>query len=326
MGKENAESNAGDDRAAKRARGSPFGDDHVELVELLGRIGVEPPRDDATSAASPRLVVASALETRMAAQQAVLDDDTKTSLLAALAALWDTSERWLRMCLSPSVASDGGAADSLVKILLRVDALQPALIETLLERVVAIASEAFDTDAPLSDSTPRLVLAHVRWLEAVADPASLVVKLLQVLDVCPAALQREVVALVPEVAEDAQHELIVDTLHELIVQVRSREARRGGDRGGAGRSEACGKSAAAVWRADRREGGRAGGGDELEARDAAFLHAPRARAFTASKRPAPRHGNRIAPRRAAPRRTRASRFRCSTRSLDCSCPPTWPAA
>jgi len=55
----------------------------------------------------------------MAAQQAALEEVNKIALLVAL---WDTSERWLRMCLSPSVGADGGGADLLVKILLRAAA------------------------------------------------------------------------------------------------------------------------------------------------------------------------------------------------------------
>ena len=101
----------------KRARGSPFGDDHAELVELLGRIGVE--------AAERRRelgrVAAAGCRERArdadAAQQAALVEDTKHAMLAALAVLWDTSERWLCRCLSPSVGADGGGA-SLVEILL----------------------------------------------------------------------------------------------------------------------------------------------------------------------------------------------------------------
>ncbi|KAJ1639699.1 Fanconi anemia protein FancD2 nuclease-domain-containing protein, partial [Pavlovales sp. CCMP2436] len=209
------------DHPAKRSKSgaSLFGDEHRVLVALLARIGVESPatdgRDDPSAA---QFAMADALESRTMAQRLAFDEDERVALVGGLKALWDSSEKWLRMCLAPSRTGADSWGESLAKVLLRVDSLQPALVDTLLERVGALASEAFDTDAPLADSTPRLILSHLRWLDALVAPHELVMKLLQVLEVCPPPVQREVIALISEVAEDAQHELVIDTFSTLMVE------------------------------------------------------------------------------------------------------------
>lgn len=224
-GKENAGDGADAERPSKRARCSVFGADHDDLVALLAQIGVEAPTVDAPAdGGAPRFSMPGALECRMAAQRLASDDEARAGMIDGLRELWDASAQWLRVCLAPSRAADGGWGDSVVKVLLRVDALQSELIDALLEHVVSLSADGFETDVPLADSTPRLVLAHLRWLDAAVQPDALVAKLLQILPLCPPALQREVIALVPEVAEDAQQEHVIDTFQELMGQARAHAA------------------------------------------------------------------------------------------------------
>ncbi|EJK61285.1 hypothetical protein THAOC_18261, partial [Thalassiosira oceanica] len=99
----------------------------------------------------------------------------------------------------PEVGSPGGGAaeggkraveetSSLIRVLLRVDALQPTVMSGLLRRLGEIAASSGDDDEEMDDDgsagggannndapedLPRLALAALRWPEHVVDPPSL---------------------------------------------------------------------------------------------------------------------------------------------------------
>lgn len=56
-----------------------------------------------------------------------------------------------------------------------------------------------------ADSTPRLLLSQLRWLDFVQDSEALTTKLLECLQVSPKHIQRELVSFIPEIVDDSQH-------------------------------------------------------------------------------------------------------------------------
>ncbi len=81
---------------------------------------------------------------------------------------------------------------SLIKILLRIDALQPTLLTCLLAKLQEIALSQNDADNILNTSLdsyscieeiPRLIVWHIRWLELIVDPILLINASLECLSV-----------------------------------------------------------------------------------------------------------------------------------------------
>eukprot|EP00903_Cladosiphon_okamuranus_P011447 g10784.t1 len=124
-----------------------------------------------------------------------------------------------------NVGSGGGNAihESLVKVLLRVDCIQPEIIDMLLEKIPELVGEeetaAEGGRGPERTFTwqdlPRLVLNQVRFLDHIVDSGSLTKKVLEVLGVLPLGLQRDMISYLPEVVDDNDHAEVVETLQSL---------------------------------------------------------------------------------------------------------------
>ena len=87
---------------------------------------------------------------------------------------------------------------SLIKILLRVDAIQPTLLTSLLAKLQEIATceeddsmdvinENLDTFT-CNEELPRLIISHIKWLELITDPILLVTATLECITVLCTAL------------------------------------------------------------------------------------------------------------------------------------------
>ena len=83
---------------------------------------------------------------------------------------------------------------SLIKILLRVDALQPTLLNCLLGKLQEIATDSSNDDNmdmnintidlySCNEEIPRLILSHIRWLGNIVDPITLIQASLECLSV-----------------------------------------------------------------------------------------------------------------------------------------------
>jgi Fanconi anemia group D2 protein len=84
---------------------------------------------------------------------------------------------------------------SLIKVMLRVDAIQPALLSSLLQKLQEIASSdetisnAEELDAfTISEDIRRLIISHIRWLELIVDPSSLVESIVECIGTLPSCI------------------------------------------------------------------------------------------------------------------------------------------
>ncbi|KAG0324848.1 Fanconi anemia group D2 protein [Dissophora globulifera] len=85
----------------------------------------------------------------------------------------------LKSCLQPiSPSYDKGLSfslnESLIRILLGIDALQPGLLAVLLDRLLAVMSDD-EQDSPM----PKLILQQLKWLNNIVEPEQLSAKLLE---------------------------------------------------------------------------------------------------------------------------------------------------
>jgi Fanconi anemia group D2 protein len=114
----------------------------------------------------------------------------------------------LHKALMPMVVSEGGAAagDSFVRALLSTLSLQTDVARSLLAALPALGG------GPRGESTQRQLLAQLRWLDAVADPAALTDALLDALDGVPPAVGADVLSFLPEVVPDAAADAVAARL------------------------------------------------------------------------------------------------------------------
>ncbi|XP_069683781.1 Fanconi anemia group D2 protein isoform X2 [Periplaneta americana] len=100
----------------------------------------------------------------------------------------------------------GNMQESLVRLLLSIDCLQPRLSEFLLEKVGEFAMTG-DEDPDSTTDTPwiRIILRQMRQLEHIVDGKTLNGHLFEVLDAAPLAVQREIIFCLPDIITDEQH-------------------------------------------------------------------------------------------------------------------------
>lgn len=154
---------------------------------------------------------------KMALQQKLLVD------IAARKSFLETFEKkidndsYIRRTLRPTFSAHSSGRDSIIRMLLSIDAVQPKVISLLLDRIPSLLADVEpDSDDSLEDDVPRQILAQFRWLESVADGAALASKLLECLQVCPLYLQREIITHLPEIVDDASHQIVVEHLLQLL--------------------------------------------------------------------------------------------------------------
>ncbi|XP_027440652.2 Fanconi anemia group D2 protein isoform X2 [Zalophus californianus] len=111
---------------------------------------------------------------------------------------------------------------SLIKLLLGIDILQPAIIKTLFEKLPEFLFENVNSDGL---NMPRLIISQLKWLDRIVDGKDLTTKLMQLISIAPLYLQHDFVTSLPEILGDSQHadvgkELSLRLDPRLLSQVR----------------------------------------------------------------------------------------------------------
>ncbi|KAG2470978.1 FACD2 protein, partial [Polypterus senegalus] len=138
----------------------------------------------------------------------------------------------LRSCLLPCVLRvlDGESSannsyhESLLKLLLGIDILQPKVINTLFEKLPEFMFDGVGEDGL---NMPRLIINQFKWLDRVVDCKSydvlqdLASKLMQLVAVAPVEIQRDIITSLPEILEDTQHDDISKELKSSLKSLSS---------------------------------------------------------------------------------------------------------
>ncbi|KAK2547498.1 Fanconi anemia group D2 protein [Acropora cervicornis] len=123
--------------------------------------------------------------------------------------------------LPVSISADhegcGGSPESLTRMLLSVDILQPKIANILLEKLPEFMG---DEDSNRADgiNIPRLVLNQFRWMDCVVQSKELTEKMLEMVGVTSLEVQREIISCIPEVLDDSEHTEVARELSELLLQ------------------------------------------------------------------------------------------------------------
>ncbi|NWR79930.1 FACD2 protein, partial [Centropus unirufus] len=107
--------------------------------------------------------------------------------------------------------------ESLIKLLLGINILQPAVITLLLEKIPEFF---FDTVGTFGTNFPRLIVNQFKWLDRLLDSQDLVKKLMQMVSVSPVPIQHDIITSLPEILEDSQQNEVARELSCLLKQGR----------------------------------------------------------------------------------------------------------
>ncbi|XP_074952297.1 Fanconi anemia group D2 protein isoform X3 [Phalacrocorax aristotelis] len=107
--------------------------------------------------------------------------------------------------------------ESLIKLLLGIKILQPAVITLLLEKIPEFF---FDIVGTFGTNFPRLIVNQFKWLDKLLDSQDLVKKLMQMVGVSPVPIQHDIITSLPEILEDSQQSEVARELSCLLKQGR----------------------------------------------------------------------------------------------------------
>ncbi|KAM5281086.1 Fanconi anemia group D2 protein [Ctenodactylus gundi] len=104
---------------------------------------------------------------------------------------------------------------SLIKLLLGIDMLQPAIIKTLFEKLPEFFFENVNNDGV---NMPQLIISQLKWLDQIVDGKELTTKIMQLLSVAPEHLQHDFITYLPEILGDSQHADMGKALSDLLME------------------------------------------------------------------------------------------------------------
>ncbi|KAH0519672.1 Fanconi anemia group D2 protein-like protein [Microtus ochrogaster] len=104
---------------------------------------------------------------------------------------------------------------SLIKLLLGIDILQPAIIKMLFEKVPQFL---FENESSDGINMSRLIISQLKWLDRIVDSKDLTTQMMQLISVAPVNLQHDFITSLPEILGDSQHANVGRELSELLIQ------------------------------------------------------------------------------------------------------------
>nr|XP_033781653.1 Fanconi anemia group D2 protein isoform X3 [Geotrypetes seraphini] len=105
--------------------------------------------------------------------------------------------------------------ESLIKVLLGIEILQPAVISVLFEKLPEFLYDSVGSDGI---NLPRLIINQFKWLDRIVDSKDLTSKIMQLLSIAPAEIQHDIITSLPEILEDSVHNDIARELNLLLQQ------------------------------------------------------------------------------------------------------------
>ena len=135
---------------------------------------------------------------------------------------WMEDEVFLTKCLSATDTSlqcdtaRSSKQDSLIRLLLNVEDLQPKLLTMLLEKLAETSIVQEGQEETQAENIPRLLLSSMRWLDRIVDGSGMADKMTEILSVTSKFHQVEVIAALPEIVPATQHNTIATNLHQML--------------------------------------------------------------------------------------------------------------
>ena len=109
--------------------------------------------------------------------------------------------------------------ESVVRLLLSIEKLQPKIVTILLEKMPEFMEESLRDNNLTKEEfqqIPGLILNQLKWLDCIVDGKELCSKLLEILTIAPVELQRNIITSLPEILDDSAHRTVALHLKELL--------------------------------------------------------------------------------------------------------------
>eukprot|EP00117_Sycon_ciliatum_P036884 scpid12328/ scgid27700/ Fanconi anemia group D2 protein len=161
---------------------------------------------------------------RLTASLSDSNEELRECFLEGLHEHIEDSERLQQSVMFTALSNDCGTesqdlagtrCDSLLRLCLSVDSIQTAVVAMMLEKLPEFAEDDASTQTV---DMPAVIITQLRWLDRVVDPEALSEKLLEMITVTNIAIQREIVAALPEIITDSQHEHVAKALKEMLFE------------------------------------------------------------------------------------------------------------
>ncbi|KAJ2719745.1 hypothetical protein GGI07_005022 [Coemansia sp. Benny D115] len=118
--------------------------------------------------------------------------------------------------LDPLTQPTSGSSESLVRLLLGVDALQPTLIAALLDKFPEFIGDEQGSGSEGETKMSVKILRQMRWLDYIVDSAQLTEKLLETLGFVPPEMQSEIISVLPDIISDSDNTAVSKALAGML--------------------------------------------------------------------------------------------------------------
>eukprot|EP00850_Spirogloea_muscicola_P022018 SM000273S10228 [mRNA] locus=s273:18815:28053:+ [translate_table: standard] len=197
-------------------RGSVRQDDEDIFHAQLAAAGLHRGGDGSFLAKDP-LAVGRQLE------QQLQDEDLRETFVRGLHIQLADESSLLRL-LAPitgvfSLVAERTTDESSAAILLRVPSIQVEVSNALLEKLPEYLEETNDDSlqhATSRTNLPVLIVSQFLWLEHLSNSSTITQKLLEILPLCHVSLKKEIIAVLPDIAADADQTTVLLTLEEML--------------------------------------------------------------------------------------------------------------
>lgn len=111
------------------------------------------------------------------------------------------------------------AQESVVRLLLSIESLQPRITTILLEKMPEFLEDSLRDNTLTKEEfqqIPGLILNQLKWLDCIVDGKELCSKLLEILTIVPVELQRDIITSLPEILNDNSHRTVALHLKNLL--------------------------------------------------------------------------------------------------------------
>eukprot|EP01080_Neovahlkampfia_damariscottae_P009758 gene9758-2085_t len=107
--------------------------------------------------------------------------------------------------------------DTICKLLLNITSLQPIISSILLDKIPINCQDDDEYDR-LEDNIPKLILSQFRWLDIIVNSSKMADKLIEIMELCPPDMKKEIISFIPEIIVDADKVNIAKKLSEMMME------------------------------------------------------------------------------------------------------------
>ena len=109
--------------------------------------------------------------------------------------------------------------DSLIRLLMNIEDVQPRLMRSILKRFAKVAKEP--KPLPSEINLPSVILSQIAWLNHIVDPAFVVDTLLDLLNSCSSTIKKEIITQLPSLTADREQMRVALALVDLLDETNS---------------------------------------------------------------------------------------------------------